>query len=450
MNDLLKELKLGALDWKGFLLAGLSPVVVFWFGAILCLQGPHGVEATLAGLFAKPSVFVANSASFVCACLIAGVVLYAIRPITLDFFRRMPVRWIHAWRIKRWARKREDADKSMWNAVWEINVARWFQSEFPIQQFVHPAILKAQESVELASTLVQSRTARSHLIGATDEEWTTNEKEVFAALRNLHVLAGRRTRIEDQAFKLAQERQATNEQNWAASESFWGWKAPDATLSQELTEWRQIYHASALAQTRIRNLESYVLHDRHRKCAVRLSRFPSGDWIEPTRLGNILAGLEDYAESRYGMDTSLLWSRLEMTVPKEQREQITNYQRALNAMLHLNVAFMALAIFALILSSLRAKWSLLWFAAGAVIAAYLCLKAAGYSAGGLRAKIEASVDLNILRWLRSMGVTPTDAAARLLALQQLCAFLNGGTPLPGEFRFAAVTEPAPESKKKEK
>jgi hypothetical protein len=174
---------------------------------------------------------------------------------------------------------------------------------------------------------------------------------------------------------------------------------------------------------------------------VRCQRYPSKQWIGPTRLANILAALEDYAADRYGIDTELLWSRLEMVVPKDQQEQLASYQRALSALLHMNLAFTVLAVFAGTQSYQHQQLRSLAIAIGALIASRLCLLAAEYSAAGFASKIAAAVDQGVPAWLQSIGLCPDTAGARLETIQQLASFFGGGTALPESFRFNAPVHP---------
>jgi hypothetical protein len=131
------------------------------------------------------------------------------------------------------------------------------------------------------------------------------------------------------------------------------------------------------------------------------------------------------------------------------QRKIASYQLALSSLLNVILALCLLAVSAVVIGVGARDWRELAFAACSIVAACLCQSAALYSASGLRERIEAAVDLNILRWLRSLGLVPADAAARLQMVQQLGSFLKGEKPLPDDFKFAAVAEPASEGKKKD-
>jgi hypothetical protein len=448
MNDLLKELKLSSLDWKGYLLSGLGPVVVFCLGAILCLQGPTAVEDTLTSLFRKPSEFAVKSATVVSACLVAAAILYGLRPVTIDFFRRFPIpgiRWLMV-ELSAWNKKR--AEESLWIALWRIDVARWCFSEFDCHQYLSPLVRKRKTSVKLLDVLKKSAQARSYILNSNAFLWWFRKRKVFRQLQNLHLLAGRRTLVEDYAATLAQTSNRTDEQNWEAAEEFFGFTAPGESFYQEIDQWRIVYHDSSLSGERIRSLEDHRLSEAYRRAVARSGNYPSQLWVGPTRLANILAALEDYAADRYGMDTELLWSRLEPTVVKEQREQLANYQRALSALLHMCAALTLLGIFAGVRSYLQQDRRALLVAIGALVLSRLSLSAAEYAAAGYVSKIEAAVDLGIAGWLRGIGVPFKDASSRLAVLQQLGRFFSGGTALPNDFVFVPPAERKPEAKDK--
>ena len=441
MNDLFKELKLGSLDWKGYVLSGLCPIVFFWFGVTLCRHGLQGVQDTLAQLFQKPADFVAKSATVVAACLVCGAILYGLRPVTIDFFRRMPIPGLRFLMMEWSAWRKNRAEERLWLALWKIDVAGWHNSEFDYHQYLSPAIRHLYAAATLENAIAGTSEAVSNLNSSDSPSWRSSKGEVFRTLQRLHIQAGKRTLVEDYACALAQGGHGTNEENWAAAEAFYGFKAPGETLFEEIGKWRTAFHHSSISEERIRSLDDYRLSDEYRRAVVRCQRYPSKQWIGPTRLANILAALEDYAADRYGIDTELLWSRLEMVVPKDQQEQLASYQRALSALLHMNLAFTVLAVFAGTQSYQHQQLRSLAIAIGALIASRLCLLAAEYSAAGFASKIAAAVDQGVPAWLQSIGLCPDTAGARLETIQQLASFFGGGTALPESFRFNAPVHP---------
>jgi hypothetical protein len=448
MTELLKELKLGSLDWKGLLLAGLCPSLIFSFGLIFCLQGPDGIGSTLESAYTSFHAFAAKSTPLLAANLVFAFLLYALRPVTLHFYRRAPIPALRKLMLRWSAWKRKRADKKMRIALWRLDVAQWLQSGFKSDQFAVQVVLDAQKAPDLAKTLARSAGMRGWIADSA-MKWRFHRLFAFSIFEELHLLAVRRTRVQDKAAELAREPGRTDAQNWAEAEQFLAIRAPGEELTVELEAWRNLCRGSVSVQNRAKDFDNYVLHGRHRDSARKWGDYPDIEWIEPTRLGNIFAALEDYAAKRYGMDTAQLWSRLEAIVPKQQREQIASYQMALSSLLNAHLALCLLAVFAVVIGVRARDGRELAFAACSIAAAYFCQSAALYLASGLREKIEAAVDLNVLRWLRSLGSVPADAAARWQTMQQLGNFFKGGTPLPADFKFAAVAESASEGKKKD-
>lgn len=449
MGHLLKELRIGSLDWKGVLLAGIGPSLIYTVGLIFCLKGPSGITSTLVAAYGNFPRFAAGSTTLLAATLVAAFLLYALRSVILQIHRRIPIPGLYQLMLKWSVWRRARAEKERWIALWQIDVAQWVDSGFKPDPFAVQVVLDAKGSLDEARTIAESAALRGW-IAAGDAEWSRHSKYAFRTFEKLHILAVRRTQVTTRAAELAQLGNRSDAQNWSEAERVLGMTAPSDALMAELGLWRDLQRDSARILDRLKSFDNYRLYDHYRECARKRAKFPNTVWMEPTKLGNIFAALEDYAAERYGMDTLQLWSRLEIVVPKSQREQIASYQIALGSLLNTNLALLALALSATVIGIQAEDWREGVFAAFAVAAAYCCKSAALYAASGVREKIEAAVDLNVLRWLRSLGVVPVDAASRLTALRQLGVFFNGGTPLPQDFKFVALAEPGFEDKKKDK
>ncbi len=339
--------------------------------------------------------------------------------------------------------------KKRWRALWQIDVALWLNSGFNHDPFVIQLVLDAEGNPDESQTIAQSATLRRSIV-AGDADWSRASKGAFQTFKKLHILAARRHQVKTCARELAKSQRRSDAQNWTEAERRLAATAPSDALIAELDLWRDLQRDFVGVQRRLKAFDNYKIYDYYRRCARERASLPNTVWMEPTKLGNIFAALEDYASDRYGMDTAQLWSRIEVVVPRAQREQIGNYQLTLGSLLNTNIALLALAVSAVVIGIRAKDWREGVFALCTLVAAYTCKSAALYAASGMREKIEAAVDGNILRWLRSVGVVPVDAAARLMALKQLGVFFNGGTALPDEFKFVALAEPGFEDKKKDK
>lgn len=70
-------------------------------------------------------------------------------------------------------------------------------------------------------------------------------------------------------------------------------------------------------------------------------------WLTPTRLGNRVAALDDYAEQRYGIDTGSLWLRLWGILTADERNTVSGAQLGLETLS--NIAFVFLLLSGLVL-----------------------------------------------------------------------------------------------------
>lgn len=70
----------------------------------------------------------------------------------------------------------------------------------------------------------------------------------------------------------------------------------------------------------------------YNKLDAMLLRFPSDpNLLMPTLVGNLMRGIEDYSDVRYGLDLAICWPRLWMLLPKEVQQDIENAQERLYA-----------------------------------------------------------------------------------------------------------------------
>jgi hypothetical protein len=113
----------------------------------------------------------------------------------------------------------------------------------------------------------------------------------------------------------------------------------------------------------------------------RLRRFPVDPKTgrrtatRPTQLGNVLASYEDYSESVYGLHAVAYWSRLWLTLSKDQREEIERswapsdgWTYSAAAMLFVGVVYIALS--AAVLFSTQFGGAFLWTRDEAAVALY--------------------------------------------------------------------------------
>lgn len=111
-----------------------------------------------------------------------------------------------------------------------------------------------------------------------------------------------------------------------------------------------------------------------------LSKFPEkAAWIMPTILGNRLAALDDYAEKRYGIDTTTLWLRLLRLIPDPDKQEISGATLGVQAALNLSVSCAAVA--GLIAADAVIRGAALWREQVATVVDW---RAIVFVAGGVR------------------------------------------------------------------
>lgn len=79
--------------------------------------------------------------------------------------------------------------------------------------------------------------------------------------------------------------------------------------------------------------------------AVRSHIFPHDpDLLKPTRLGNVLAAVDEYSFALYRLDAFIWWPRLSPLLPESFRTQVDTSLTPMQAMLNLSMFFCLLAI----------------------------------------------------------------------------------------------------------
>jgi hypothetical protein len=163
-------------------------------------------------------------------------------------------------------------------------------------------------------------------------------------------------------------------------------------------------------------------------------------WLAPTRLGNRVAALDDYAERRYGIGTSTLWIRLWGVLDDKEKREVTDAQLMVELFANLTAAFALLAVLILVSSAVSIgqhllngplganDWRALWFVAGSVTLALACYHTAVFAFGAVAERIIRFVDLQRLRLLTGVGYAPPKTVAEELEMfKELNDFFAGGS-----------------------
>ncbi len=170
--------------------------------------------------------------------------------------------------------------------------------------------------------------------------------------------------------------------------------------------------------------------------------FPVEDkWVGPTQLGTRAAALDDYAQERYGIDTSLIVSRLAGVLSDDEKTGLSDSRLAVETLVNLSAASGAIALL-VVISSLPFIWNWainsapIWiefravaFLVAGAFASLVLYRGALHAFGGLAEKTTRAIDLNRLALLKQMGfATPADMAAERELWGQLAAFFAPGKP----------------------
>lgn len=128
-----------------------------------------------------------------------------------------------------------------------------------------------------------------------------------------------------------------------------------------------------------------------------LSFPPDRDWLMPTMLGNILRAAEAYATKRYGMDSVVLWPRLEAFISDDLLKALSTARLAMDFMLVLSMlSFVFSTIFCPFVALTSNQWDLFLVCAAGFWLAWFCYVNALQSASYYGELIKTAFDL--YRW----------------------------------------------------
>ena len=198
-------------------------------------------------------------------------------------------------------------------------------------------------------------------------------------------------------------------------------------------------HNKKLAQA----LETVLKVEWSRTKTALDRQFPDRTQVQPTRLGNVLAALDHYGETRYGVPTSIVWSRIWWLLSDSERASVSASKLSVDAGVNLTAALL-LSPFAILVLSLVMRgiggaaghhdpllhgwtWAIILLAAP--ILARLCYLMTISLVATLADKLTALLDLRRLQCLRQLGFDPKSLQAEQCVLKELWLFLGQGSPL---------------------
>jgi hypothetical protein len=446
MDELIKQLDIRGMSWRSLLLAGVLPAALF----LLCLRwysgGWEGCRELIETLGSFKTQWKTIS-QMLGAFVILSALFVALRAPIFAFYRRLPIPLLHRWSLQRYAGKRRGAELTKERALWMITVARWHERGFDPAAFVADLVksrvlLPAQTEVQKVSEL------RRRQVASADRFRLWRLSQLHRTLGWLHVMAATRDAVAKRAIEIAARQPVQSDAtNWSQAEMELGFRAPDDWITQELLRWGTLCQTSKRAQTRVASLNRDELYDDYSK-AFRISEhFPPAEWIGATSLGNTMAALEDYSTRRYGIDTSLLWSRVEKVIPPSQRDEVYASQVAVYALLNSAAALTVAGLICLVelgLNPPRISEHLLQHSLTLIAASFLTwafVRFAVYAAGQLRYQMESRVDLYAPRLLAALGLVPKDINERRQMIASLGQFINGAKIDMQNFTLQPIIDP---------
>lgn len=177
--------------------------------------------------------------------------------------------------------------------------------------------------------------------------------------------------------------------------------------------------------------------------AALARKFPDQAQVQPTRLGNVIAALDDYGKSRYGVPTSVAWSRLWWLLTEGERTSVSSSKLSVDAGVNLTAGMLMsplfIVIFWILMRPVRnaapgaeawPQWLTLTFIAlGAALTARVSYLMTVSLVATLADKVTALLDVRRLQWLRQMGFDPRSLEAEQGVVKELWLFLIQGSPL---------------------
>lgn len=398
---------------KGFVFAGLLPAVLFMFGWLWFSGEGTGqslldeiaelIDSDKLGEFATSGLIVLSIA----------LVLFATRQWVMRFLEEVPGRVFRG--VRRYLVSRqvggqisaERDEKLQIHVLWLVDKWTGEENFAPPPQIPTFEPVLDQDATRRASyfarnvflDVVRHSVARSSPLGfALKGIWRAvfppHALEVALPTRDEH------DRIVHGLRCLCARVKQDGAPAWAAETSAWASAVGDPASEYVLRALRDECHRRWVASYRA------------------LDRFPSeSKWIGPTQLGSKAAALDDYAEKRYGIDTTTLLTRLAGVIESSDLEGLTDSRLTVEMLVNLAITMAALAVCVLtkslawiVIYGYRGEMGSLEFDARAVVFAvcsvvlvFVFYSAAVRAYDGLAEKTKRIVDLNRLKLIEGLG-----------------------------------------------
>lgn len=339
---------------KSFLIAGVLPSAVFLFGWKWLRSGGTALAESVRQSFKSPAESAPDAILAGLTLVVMGLIFYAARGPILNFFQALPgpyLAFLYRRGIRRQrrlmmnaSREPEELPLTITAFLWsERDFAAYFTRDIPAP-FEPSSVAEVLRDSEKARGLLSSRiaSARSRDEIVLNEE---EEQQLTTGLYQLYLLATP-IRPPDPVA----DTNSTAALPASTSSSPQG-SPPPPNLVAEIAAWRELLRRPYASET-LRMVKTDLVGRWSRSYQQFQISFPHSEvWLQPTALGNRIAALDDYAEQRYGITTSTLWTRLWGVLSSDSRSEISDARLSMEVMTNFSIGFIVFGILALLASS---------------------------------------------------------------------------------------------------
>ena len=387
---------------KDFVLAGILPAAMLLFAILWYELGWSNVKSLTATWISSKSEFT-SGAIFAVGCLfVTALIVFSVRQPVLNCLRYLPYSFLRPVRERLRAnqfKKLLAIEQELELVEWKYTVAMWHKRDFAPGKYT-PSFIRDKSEAQALRESARAREEASSIVSAKLMTLGIEGTEtLITGLGALHVFLTRN-------------------------------KTVPPEISAEVQQWNDLLNSTPRMGLLFELLEARIL-PQFVDVFEKKNAFPSLRWIQPTALGNEIAALDDYSESRYGIETSALWPRLREVIPAHSRDDVATAE--------VNIEIIANFLIATASISLVVLGTFVWrhhvdsrgiLALVVLIGLEVLLyRSAVYATGIFRHKVIGLIDVYLLMFLYSMGHRPTTDGQRREILSSLKERFVNGTPL---------------------
>ncbi|HEX5080382.1 MAG TPA: hypothetical protein VFV80_14610 [Geminicoccaceae bacterium] len=409
---------------KAYLISGLIPATILYVGWTWFWGGRRAIDALITSSTAD--TLLADTIVTLVSWLGLGLVFFYTRATLFQFFERLPIWLLRDLFVAAQLRKRRRARRRRTELVWLLSVARWHEQDYAQPKFVPESLLEPGWLRFRWSCLKRRSSSEDQAFEASCRGRTE-----FADLAKTERTAlFRRCRLNRALDRLVvfylycyhQFKQAGHQ---AEDER----RRIENRINREIAHWRKL--TGDQSSLGLIGAVHDALHRRWLRARDAARLFPAERWVQPTAIGNIFASLDDYAEKRYKIDTSTLWSRLWWTLPAEVKDEVAQAKLGVETLINICVALLLLAVLiglSAIVDDDASYRRIMIFVVATLCLARLAYMASQSSARALMAKMESAIDVYRLDLLRKIGFEPATIQEELALFEETRGFYEQAVP----------------------